>query len=149
MAKKIVRVWKKVYENDLPYVVSELKESIERPATLILSGEVGTGKTTFCKIFIGNTQTVLSPTYSIVSEIANTIHADFYRLKNPEEVVYLELPLYLEGKEYFLVEWGKNFLNILDKEVDEKFHFYEITLESNEGTTHPSRNYTLKELERI
>lgn len=148
MPKKIIRTWKKVYENDLPYVVSELKETIEKPSLLILSGEVGTGKTTFCKFFISDGE-VQSPTYSIVSESPTMAHADFYRLKNQEELVHLELNLYVEGKEYFLVEWGKKFLTFLDKELDEKFHFYELSFEVNETTKLPSRDYVLRLLERL
>ena len=43
--------------------------------------------------------------------------------------MHLELPLYLEGKDYFLVEWGKRFLTRLSLEVPEEFNFYELNVE--------------------
>ena len=50
---KEIRIWKKVLEQDLEYIVSEIKELIEKPAVMILSGAVGAGKTTFVQGFAG------------------------------------------------------------------------------------------------
>ena len=54
---------------------------------------------------------VISPTYSLINDYGETVHGDFYRLVNPEEIVQLELELYLESADYFLVEWGKQYLD--------------------------------------
>lgn len=148
MSQKEVRSWKKVYENDLPQVVSELKESMTRPAMLILSGELGVGKTTFTKVFAGDGK-LQSPTYSVLSETLTVAHADFYRIKDLEEILHLELGLYLENKEYFLVEWGKKYLAALFREVDEKFTAYELIIElNNKNAENPSRDYYLHKLDR-
>lgn len=147
MASKLMRSWKKVYESDLSYVVSELKETLERPATLFLTGDLGSGKTTFTRIFIGG-QEVQSPTYSLIMETPTTIHADFYRLEKVEDLLQMELNLYLEGKDFLIIEWGKKYLSPIDKEVDERFRFYELTIEMNAHTHKSSRNYSLYSLDR-
>ena len=54
---------------------------------------------------------MLSPTYSIINEQDDFAHADFYRIEDAEELIHLEMELYAEGKNYFLIEWGLPFLN--------------------------------------
>ncbi|MBF0313298.1 MAG: tRNA (adenosine(37)-N6)-threonylcarbamoyltransferase complex ATPase subunit type 1 TsaE [Oligoflexia bacterium] len=148
MSQKDVRSWKKVFENDLPYVISELKESVTKPAMIILSGEMGVGKTTFAKAFAGD-GALQSPTYSVLSETVSVAHADLYRIKDTEEILHLELGLYIENKDYFLVEWGKRYLTSLFREVDERFSSYELLIEiNNKNSDHPSRDYVLSKLER-
>lgn len=141
-----VRSWKKVYLGDLESLISEFKDALDKPAVVILSGVVGAGKTSFVQTFLGGKKAV-SPSYGLVHEMGKIAHADFYRLKSPEEVVHLELPLYLEEKELFFIEWGIDFLSALRREVGDDFHFYELKIELNQAsggdTSGPSRNYTL------
>jgi tRNA threonylcarbamoyladenosine biosynthesis protein TsaE len=153
---KLIRQWKKVFEPDLESILIELKDSIEAPAVIILSGEMGVGKTTFAKAFtlseVGDSSAVQSPTYSIINETGSIVHADFYRLKDSDEIIHLELSLYLEDKEFFLIEWGKAHLDELRKYIDEDFFFYEIIISANinkdnsEDNLNVSRNYSLFEL---
>ena len=103
MNKKLIREWKKVYKSDLSYIVYELKDLAKVPAMIILEGDLGAGKTTFIQNFIGEGET-LSPTYSILSECKNFLHADLYRVEKNEELFQLEIQMYLEGKQYFFVE---------------------------------------------
>jgi tRNA threonylcarbamoyladenosine biosynthesis protein TsaE len=123
MNKKEIRQWKKVLLSDLSYVAFELKEVIEKPSVIILNGIVGAGKTTFVKSFLEDSK-VTSPTYSVINETVDAVYADFYRLKDISEISALEIPLYLEGKNYFLVEWGEKFLRPLTREIPEEFNFY-------------------------
>ncbi|MAX65848.1 MAG: tRNA (adenosine(37)-N6)-threonylcarbamoyltransferase complex ATPase subunit type 1 TsaE [Bacteriovoracaceae bacterium] len=148
MREKEIRAWKKVYEADLGYIAYELKELVEPPAMILLEGPLGAGKTTFSKIFIDNDET-FSPSYSLLSDTKDVLHGDFYRLKTREEIIHLELPLYLEDKNYFLVEWGKSLLQSIDKELPEDFSLYllEISLnELKESEEIESRNFTLFEI---
>lgn len=129
---KELRVWKKVHESDLESLVLELKDLTKKPAVVVLSGPMGAGKTTFSRTFTSVVEPLnqaSSPTYAVINEGTKLVHADFYRLESDEEVLHLELPLYLQNKEYFLVEWGKNFLRRLSLEVPEGFSFYELTFE--------------------
>ena len=144
---KEVRSWKKVYLGDLESLISEFKDALDKPSVVILTGEVGSGKTSFVQNFTQQKK-ALSPSYGLIHEMGRIAHADFYRLKSPAEVVHLELPLYLEDKEFFFVEWGIDFLPILRREIGDDFHFYELIIEMNQVSPNdqagPSRNYLLK-----
>lgn len=82
---------------------------------LLLSGDLGAGKTAFARAFIqtllakdGRMEDVPSPTYTLVqtyvTEAAEIWHADLYRLGDPSELV--ELGLLDAGPEaLLLVEW--------------------------------------------
>ncbi|MEI8346275.1 MAG: tRNA (adenosine(37)-N6)-threonylcarbamoyltransferase complex ATPase subunit type 1 TsaE [Pseudomonadota bacterium] len=144
------RTWKKVLKADLAYIANELREAVKKPAVIILSGPLGAGKTTFTQAFVGGGQLVSSPIYSVINENAEVAHADFFRLKEARELDHLEIPLYLEEKEFFLVEWGLPFLTELQKIVGDEFYFYELEIIVNEKQSSeeiPSRNLVLKELD--
>ncbi len=64
--------------------------------TLLLSGELGAGKSTFARAFIraaGHTGAVPSPTYTLVEPYTlprgNIYHVDLYRISEEEELRYL------------------------------------------------------------
>lgn len=145
-----IRGWKKVYLGDLKYIINEMKDTLERPACLVLTGEVGAGKTAFSKVFTETLEggETLSPTYAVVSESRRIVHADFYRLEAAQELAHLELALHAEEKDFFLVEWGKKYLPELKRELG-KFHFYEMKIEINNvvGAPKPSRNYYLSSVD--
>jgi tRNA threonylcarbamoyladenosine biosynthesis protein TsaE len=148
MIQKEIRSWKKVFESDLTYIAYELKEIVQEPALIILEGPLGGGKTTFSKVFIDGDET-FSPSYSVLSDTINVLHGDFYRIKDREEIIHLELPLYLEDKKYFLVEWGKKHFNSITKELPEDFAYYLLEVSINEvtGKDEPqSRNFVLFEV---
>jgi tRNA threonylcarbamoyl adenosine modification protein YjeE len=87
--------------------------STSPPFSFFLSGEVGTGKTTFSQFFIRSIlidkeQHITSPTFNIV-QIYETIkgpvwHVDLYRIEDSEEIYDLGL---LEAMDEFicLIEW--------------------------------------------
>ena len=142
MRKRELRSWKKVFESDLPHIAFEMKDFLDAPAMIILDGELGMGKTTFTKAFLE--EETLSPTYSVLSETNQALHADFYRIKTREEILHLELPLYLEDKKYFLVEWGKDYYRNFTSEVPESFSHYLVHIENSENNGDNSqRNFVL------
>lgn len=144
MKKTAIRHWKKVYLGDLSYIAFEMKEAMEKPALVLLNGEMGAGKTTFVKQFMADTKAT-SPSYSIVNESGEMLFADFFRLNDKSEIPALELSLYLEGKNYFLVEWGEKYFYSLLKEIPEDFHYYSIQIDIHPPSEdHPeSRDFTL------
>jgi tRNA threonylcarbamoyladenosine biosynthesis protein TsaE len=150
MNKKLIREWKKVFKSDLSYIVYELKDIMKVPAMIILEGDLGAGKTTFTQAFLGQGET-LSPTYSILQECKTALHADLYRIEKSEEILQLELPIYLEDKQYFFVEWGMKFVTRLFRELPENFSIYLLEISMNEGATdishEASRNFTLSSLQ--
>ena len=146
--KKHVSSWKKVLESDLENIAIELKDTIASPCIVILSGSVGAGKTTFTKAFLDEESTS-SPSYSIVNVVGNTVHADFYRIENREEIIHLELPLYMENKMFCFIEWGSNFINDIYNELGEDYKYYDLEIlvnDSAEESDVPSRNFILNEL---
>lgn len=149
MNTKLVREWKKVYRSDLPYIVYELKDLAKVPAMIILDGDLGAGKTTFTQAFVGEKE-ILSPTYSILSENKNILHADFYRIEKNEEILQLELPIYLEDKQYFFLEWGMKFARRVLRELPENWTPYLLEIKVNpagsESEEGPSRNFTFSTL---
>lgn len=148
MQESVLREWKKVFEADLDYVIAEMKDYITAKAMVILEGDLGAGKTTFCKKFITEGET-LSPSYSLLTETRDTLHADLYRIESKEEILHLELSMYLEDKNFFLVEWGRKYLSLLLNELPEDFKLFQVDITINEVSDEnsgPSRNFSLKEL---
>jgi tRNA threonylcarbamoyladenosine biosynthesis protein TsaE len=149
MELKELRQWKKVHLSDLDYIVFELKELISPPALIILEGPMGAGKTTFVNTFTKNSETA-SPTYSIINEIKDVVHADFCRLENREDLISLEIPLYLENAQYFFVEWGKKLFPYYFNEIPEEFSYYLLEISpaaSQENDENQSRNFNLSIIE--
>lgn len=138
----LVRAWKKVMESDLANIASEMKEVVEPPSVIILEGPVGAGKTTFTKVFLDRKSTN-SPTYSIINEVDNYLHADLYRIEKREELIHLEIPMYLEEKDYFLIEWGMPYLHELQRIIGDEFKYYLLKIEINENN---SRNFLLTKI---
>ena len=142
--ERIVKKWDAVTENNYPNLIKELKEVLKTPAAIILTGPVGAGKTTFTKYFVGKVDEVLSPTYSLINETDDVAHADFYRIEGAEEIVHLELNLYLDDKKYFLVEWGKPFVEDIKRNLTDDYFLYELIFETTD--LEGPRNICLYEL---
>ncbi len=135
-----IRSWKKVLECDLENIAIEMKDAVSNPAVIILDGEVGAGKTTFTKKFISGSLSTNSPSYSLINDAGSTVHADFYRLEDADEIMHLELNLYLEGKEYFVVEWGKDYLVNLYHELHDNFDYFLLKIDINDKKDESARS---------
>lgn len=110
---------------------------------IVLSGELGSGKTKFTEGFLsyfGLENEISSPTFTIVNEYKNSkatiFHFDVYRLENIDEFYAIG------GEEYFnsgicIIEWGEIIKDALPKE------YIEITLKkdlSDENIRHLNIN---------
>ena len=88
-------------------------------------GAMGAGKTTFIKAiceYLGATDIVTSPTFTLVNEYKTTdagsiFHIDFYRIKKQEEVFDFGIEEYLAGDSYCLMEWPELIEEILPPET--------------------------------
>jgi tRNA threonylcarbamoyladenosine biosynthesis protein TsaE len=85
---------------------------------------MGAGKTTFIKALclqLGVTDTVSSPTFSIVNEYespgGSVYHFDFYRLKDQSEAFDLGYEDYLYSGQYCLIEWPEKIPDLIPPRV--------------------------------
>ncbi len=141
---KSIKEWDGIEQTGLLELGKEIRQLTSKPSLIILNGEVGAGKTTFTKSFIDDGET-FSPSYSIISESQSVIHADFYRLKEVQEITHLELALYLEDGDidYFLVEWGREYLSTLLREIPAEYQVYQLKIVINHDQT---RKFCLEQL---
>ncbi|MGE9267248.1 MAG: tRNA (adenosine(37)-N6)-threonylcarbamoyltransferase complex ATPase subunit type 1 TsaE [Verrucomicrobiales bacterium] len=101
---------------DLPALEAcarELAAELQPGAVLALDGDLGAGKTTFTQALLkalGSTETVTSPTFSLVHEYEGApwpvAHFDFYRLEASSELDGLGWDDYLERGGLVIVEWA-------------------------------------------
>ena len=120
---------------ELIYKLSEIEKAsnfvsknVNRDIILI-TGEVGTGKTTlikeYCKL-IGIEEIVNSPTYTLINEYQNKsgkiVHMDLYRVEDISEINELGLFEYLD-KNIVIIEWPE----IILKMIDVKYSLINIT----------------------
>lgn len=99
---------------------------VSRATLLILSGDLGAGKTTFVQVLakaLGVKETVQSPTYVLMKSypiayknFTRLVHIDLYRLEKPEELSTLRLEDYLnDQKALVCIEWPERAGNLLPK----------------------------------
>ena len=109
-------------DNTTIEIAKNLASYINNKDIIVLTGELGSGKTKFVEGFLShfNLQNeISSPTFNIVNEYTtpnqNIYHFDVYRLENIDEFYAIG------GEEYFengisLIEWGEIIQDILPKE---------------------------------
>ncbi len=111
--------------NQLKEVSVNVKEKIKTNIVLI-SGEMGVGKTTLIKevlLSMKVVENVSSPTFSIINEYITgqnkiVYHMDLYRIKNISEIEGIGLFEYLESGNLCIIEWGDMIEKIIDSKYD-------------------------------
>ena len=97
---------------------------------ILLSGEVGAGKTTLIKEILKILKVndnVNSPTFSIINEYLSddkkTIyHIDLYRIKNIDELHSIGFFEYLESNNLCFIEWG----NMIENRIKASYNKFLI-----------------------
>jgi tRNA threonylcarbamoyladenosine biosynthesis protein TsaE len=146
---RVVKSWSSITIEQLSSVTCDLQNYLDTPAVVLLDGEMGAGKTTFVSSFLHHNfpemdGEVASPTYSIINDLGEVLHADLYRLEDANEIMQLELELYLDEKSYLFFEWGLAYLEQLKVELGRSFTYYKLQIEIEQSDT---RRFTLEQIE--
>lgn len=102
--------------------VKSIIDFAENEKIFLFDAPMGAGKTTFIKSFceyLGVSDTMSSPTYSIVNEYRTKsnnkiFHFDLYRLKSEQELFELGFEEYISSNQYVFVEWPEMAIPYLD-----------------------------------
>ena len=128
-------------------VGEKLAKSLFSPCVVSLAGDLGAGKTTFCKGFargLGINENITSPTFTLMNEYAGgkkLYHFDLYRLSDTEEFrasgfeEYFDLTR-LDG--ITVVEWASNCPGILPaRHIAVRISKPDLTTDAREVTIEP------------
>jgi len=110
----------------------KLAQLLAPPQLLVLTGDLGTGKTTLVKgiaeaLDAAEAEEVTSPTFTLLHEYDGTrqgqpiklFHIDVYRLEGERQLETLGLDDLLTDDALVLVEWGEKFKSIRKKSTGE------------------------------
>ncbi len=112
--------------NNINQAAAEFVNQMDGRSVFAFYGQMGAGKTTFIKAVcaeLGITETVTSPTFSIVNEYrsdsngALVYHFDFYRIKKLEEVYDMGYEDYFYGGGICLIEWPELIEDLLPEDA--------------------------------
>ncbi len=140
-------------EEELIAFGKKLGESLEAQDVLILTGDLGAGKTTLAKGIaqgLGISQMIKSPTYTIAREYEGRLplyHLDVYRIgADPDSI---DLDEFLFGDGVTVIEWGR----LLGDYLPEAYLEIGLTHAGNGRelslTAHGNRAQTLMEAIRV
>lgn len=120
--------------DELNGIAADILQKVSVPEVFALYGEMGSGKTTLVKqlcAVLGVTDTVTSPTFSLINEyhteeIGPVYHFDVYRIKKIEEVMDIGYETYFYSGQYVFIEWPEmitellpeKYVNIMIRELD-------------------------------
>jgi tRNA threonylcarbamoyladenosine biosynthesis protein TsaE len=109
--------------DDTREVAAEVGRLLRPHDVVVLTGELGAGKTTFVQGVargVGATEHVASPTFTLVREYVSgdvpLAHVDLYRLDRQQDVIDLALDELEGGERVLLVEWGDEVAELLSPE---------------------------------
>jgi tRNA threonylcarbamoyladenosine biosynthesis protein TsaE len=95
----------------------ELAKRLQRPVLVLLSGELGSGKTTLTKGIVAGLDAatedeVTSPTFTLLHEYGSgkkVFHGDLYRIENFHDFETLGLEDAFASPSIIILEWSENF----------------------------------------
>ena len=120
-----------------------LAQKLSPGALVAFTGDLGAGKTAFCRGLIhalGYSGRVTSPTFAIVNEyetdLCRVCHFDMYRILDEEALYDIGWDDYFDGETILLVEWSENVLDALPEK--------HITVDIRHGEAENDRIITIE-----
>lgn len=114
---------KKLNFDEINILAKKIANFSKENTVIALIGNLGTGKTTFTKIFakeLGVIENLKSPTFNYVLEYNSgrlpLYHFDVYRLCSPEEIYEIGYEDYLNNGGISIIEWADIILEELPSE---------------------------------
>ncbi|AFB31000.1 MULTISPECIES: tRNA (adenosine(37)-N6)-threonylcarbamoyltransferase complex ATPase subunit type 1 TsaE [spotted fever group] len=108
-------------EEETKKLAKLLAQSLKPNDIVLLNGDLGVGKTFFCreiiKYFCGENTSIISPTFNLLQTYKASnftiYHYDLYRLKSPEEIYELGFEEALLNGNLILIEWSEIIKHLL------------------------------------
>ena len=110
----------------------ELAGQINTEDTILLYGDLGSGKTFLIKemvSFLGINTEVTSPSFSLINQYEGDFtiyHIDLYRIKNKQEIINTGLEEILSAEAVLFIEWPQ----IIEDEIT--WQHYRLHIETNQ-----------------
>jgi len=133
--EKLLRTWKKAYQEDVVHLGHELRELLSFPSVIFIEGPMGVGKTFFVRSFVGKKFLVQSPSFPILQEYGTILHGDFYRIEKKEDLWDLEIPFVLEGKKMAIFEWGWQYRFSLRSLIPEEYSYFLLKIQEDASSS--------------
>jgi tRNA threonylcarbamoyladenosine biosynthesis protein TsaE len=114
-------VYRTASEEETIELGHQIAHQLKRPCLVLLTGNLGAGKTTLTKgivsgLGVAPADEVSSPTYTVIHEYGSDVyHIDLYRLDRPEEVALLGLDEMFDRNAVMLIEWGEAYRRVLPR----------------------------------
>jgi tRNA threonylcarbamoyladenosine biosynthesis protein TsaE len=109
---------------EIDILAEKLADFVDKNDVVALVGDLGTGKTTFVKVFakrLGISSNIKSPTFNYVIEYLEgkypLYHFDVYRIGEPEEIYEVGYEDYLYNDGICIIEWA----NLIEEELPDEY----------------------------
>jgi len=112
-------------ETDTIGIANDFAASLQAGDVVALSGELGVGKSVFCRALMRSLgvqdEALPSPTFAIIQEydgaICKLAHMDWYRLEDADEIEMLGVRDYFQPPWICLIEWAERADRLLSDRV--------------------------------
>ncbi len=109
---------------EIDVLAEKLADFVDKNDVIALVGDLGTGKTTFVKVFakrLGISSNIKSPTFNYVIEYLDgkypLYHFDVYRIGEPDEIYEVGYEDYLYNDGICIIEWA----NLIEEELPDEY----------------------------
>ncbi|PJB89421.1 tRNA (adenosine(37)-N6)-threonylcarbamoyltransferase complex ATPase subunit type 1 TsaE [Candidatus Peregrinibacteria bacterium CG_4_9_14_0_8_um_filter_44_15] len=100
-------------------LAAQIREKYPTHKLILLSGELGSGKTTFTKGIANHLgmdeKDIKSPTFALMREYDDLLHVDLYRLEQPDYLIMDQIEAFVSRGGLVIVEWPEVAIHLMPK----------------------------------